>query len=608
MWGQLQAGLFLSLSLNLFSFLTMYSIKYISCDDATYVAIDNLRAYVQGPQIQSILNGTRPYTFPFKKEQNDDKWNFQTHPERPLVLGQPGTDRRGRVSAAFESGYTLNRAALRLFEEIIPNCDKVNSTDVNVDATSYCLATSKYRVSVVDTRDEQGSYRYHEKPLQFIGELKLRPSGIEKKYFPAKYGPPGVSKQSISFDLENAVKTRHGYQKDTRENTINRMYRYHAILMGLCSYENPFPSPPPKISTDPSRITITKSKIELYDIGCHEQMGKGSEGEEGFKVLDKVRKGVIKSKNEGDKNETRILCMVYTHSERKDFMEAITNTWGTQCDGFFFASNVTDSRMGSIDIPHLGRESYDNMWQKIRSTWDYAFRNFLDSFDYFHICGDDAYLVVDNLRAYVNSPEIAALLSGEKKVAWHETMEGEEGWDFEKFPDRPLLLSQASHTRSGSYNTFPGGGSGYTLNRAALKMLGEDVLPTCRVGLQNSEEDLNIGYCFMNMPKMLYGMSSSIVTADTRDSTGAFRYHMQSAQFQGNLGFGASAPWSPQLLEEFFQFQTLSGVDGASEQSIAFHLRGEKSKRNEVFVPDPEQILNRMYRYHAILNSACLEK
>ena len=109
------------------------------------------------------------------------------HPERPLVLGQPGTDRRGRLIVAVESGYTLNRAALRLFEEIIPNCDKVNSTDVDMDATSHCLATSKYHVSVADTRDEQGSYWYHEKPLQFIGEMKKRPTGIEKKYFPAKY-------------------------------------------------------------------------------------------------------------------------------------------------------------------------------------------------------------------------------------------------------------------------------------------------------------------------------------------------------------------------------------------------------------------------------------
>ena len=581
----------------------------ISCDDATYVAMDNLRAYLQGPQVQSLLNGTTQYTFAFNNKRPNYKWNFETHPDRPLILGQPGMDPRRRVTVDCQSGYTLNRAALQLLEEILPHCDKVNVTGTNADATSHCLASSKYHVYVVNTRDEQGSYRYHEKPLQFIGEMKNRNSMIEKELISPKYGLLGVSKQSVSFDVELIVKTRRGYYQDTKENTINRIYRYHAILMGLCSYENPFPSLPPKISTDPGRMAISKSDSEVRNIGCHEPMGKGSEGEEGFKVLDKVRKGVVKSKKEIDKNKTRILCIVYTHSERKVFMEAVINTWGLQCDGFFFASNITDSKMGSIHIPHLGSESYDNMWQKIRSTWDYTFHHFLDSFDYFHICGDDVYVVVDNLRAYLSGPDVAALLNGTKKFAWHETMEDKEGWNFEKFPNRPLLLAQASHTRSGSYNTFPGGGTGYTVNRAALKMLGEDVLPSCRVGLQNSQEDMNIGYCLIKMLEKLYGSSARIVTADTRDNTGAFRYHMQSAQFQGNLySCGQRAPWSPKLLEEFFQFQTIPGVNGASEQSIAFHLRGEKCKRTDEFIPDPEKIVNRMYRYHAILNSSCLEQ
>ena len=48
---------------------------------------------------------------------------------------------------------------------------------------------------------------------------------------------------------------------------------------------------------------------------------------------------------------------------------------------------------------HEGPESYFNMWQKIRSMWAYAYDNYRNDYDFFHIGGDDMYVVVDNLRA-----------------------------------------------------------------------------------------------------------------------------------------------------------------------------------------------------------------
>lgn len=63
----------------------------------------------------------------------------------------------------------------------------------------------------------------------------------------------------------------------------------------------------------------------------------------------------------------RVLCMVYTHSNRHEQIRAIAETWGRRCDGFMAASNVTDPSLGAVNLWHEGPEVYDNMWLKVRS-------------------------------------------------------------------------------------------------------------------------------------------------------------------------------------------------------------------------------------------------
>lgn len=40
-----------------------------------------------------------------------------------------------------------------------------------------------------------------------------------------------------------------------------------------------------------------------------------------------------------------------------------------------------------------------NMWQKVRSTLAYIYGNYLKDYDYLHVCGDDTYVVVENLHS-----------------------------------------------------------------------------------------------------------------------------------------------------------------------------------------------------------------
>ena len=62
------------------------------------------------------------------------------------------------------------------------------------------------------------------------------------------------------------------------------------------------------------------------------------------------------------------------------------------------SSNQTNKTLGTVNIPHEGEEEYLNMWQKVRSMWSYAYDNYYEDYDWFHIGGDDMYVLVDNLR------------------------------------------------------------------------------------------------------------------------------------------------------------------------------------------------------------------
>lgn len=90
----------------------------------------------------------------------------------------------------------------------------------------------------------------------------------------------------------------------------------------------------------------------------------------------------------------------------------IAQTWAKGCDGFFAASNYTDPPIGAIDLPHFGEEDYTNMWQKVRTMWSYAYEQYRDEYDYFYICGDDTYVVVENLRLFLQDSRIDELKDG----------------------------------------------------------------------------------------------------------------------------------------------------------------------------------------------------
>jgi hypothetical protein len=107
-----------------------------------------------------------------------------------------------------------------------------------------------------------------------------------------------------------------------------------------------------------------------------------------------------------------LLCAVYGMDNKRDQIDAIRETWGPKCDGFFIATARTDSSIDSVHIMQLNNDQYNNMWQKVRSMWSYIYDNYYDDFDWFHIGGDDMWLIVENLREYLGSEEIRSAANG----------------------------------------------------------------------------------------------------------------------------------------------------------------------------------------------------
>ena len=105
----------------------------------------------------------------------------------------------------------------------------------------------------------------------------------------------------------------------------------------------------------------------------------------------------------------RLLCGIYTtehnHMTR---VRAQRLTWGHRCSRFLVFSNATDLSIPSINIPHIGEESYENLWQKVRFIWKYIHYHYLFDFDWFLLSGDDTYVVVENLLEYLSSSEVVA--------------------------------------------------------------------------------------------------------------------------------------------------------------------------------------------------------
>ncbi|GKY91430.1 hypothetical protein MPSEU_000115300 [Mayamaea pseudoterrestris] len=263
------------------------------------------------------------------------------------------------------------------------------------------------------------------------------------------------------------------------------------------------------------------------------------------------------------KPRPKILCIIYTSKQGHSRIKNIRETWGPKCDGFLVASDTSDASVDSVKILHEGPERYFNMWQKVRSMWEYIYDNYYNEYDFYHIGGDDMYLIVENLRLYLESDEIQAAQNG--------------GMFISDKPERmqiPLYLGERYMFRGRSNDTYNTGGPGYTLNRAAVKTLVVDGLPYHHADVVSPMEDVYISRVFALL---------GVVPYQTRDDNQGERYMHYSPSFYYNF--------QSNRIKRFqkFYIDPVEGFNHSSPHSIAFHKIAD----------------GMMKRVHSLLNYQC---
>ncbi len=216
------------------------------------------------------------------------------------------------------------------------------------------------------------------------------------------------------------------------------------------------------------------TSYEYHEI-CNKSVGEGF----GEKTLNEVRfLRPVRVVPSVSPLAPKILCVVYTHEKVRDRVSVIAETWGWRCDGFFAASTITvrdptQPGFGSIDLVHRGEEEYKNMWQKTRSILAYIFEHYLDKFDYYHICGDDVFVIPENLKKYLLDLE-----TRRDGIRAHRLIFG-------------VIMGQGK-------DQYIGGGPGYTLNREALRFYNQEsgLMDDCYPEERVSAEDRYISRCF----------------------------------------------------------------------------------------------------------------
>lgn len=220
-------------------------------------------------------------------------------------------------------------------------------------------------------------------------------------------------------------------------------------------------------------------------------------------------------------------------------------------------SNKTDASIDAVDIPHIGDEAYGNIWQKVRSMWSYIYDNYYEKYDWFHIGGDDLYLIVENLKLYLESEEIKTAANGGIYLP-----------DGDQKVQTPLFLGRRFAYMGDMNEIFNSGGSGYTLNKAALKTLVVYGFPKYFPNLRTFSEDTMVARVLRNFGVFPY---------ETKDEAGGERYmpFMPGHHYGYRLPDDHEQDWYAK-----YSINIKEGADHCAARSVAFHyVKGDAMMR-----------------------------
>lgn len=413
---------------------------------------------------------------------------------------------------------------------------------------------------------------------------------------------------TILYSLENIINETNLLKKNNNVNVRSIFYSYYGSannnnnnkkLIAKGKHKN-IPSPHLSSTSNSSSSMIphdptfllhnnNKSKPELQflpdeiDLLCgippggkfpKELIGKGfgRVEEDSIKDVMRIRHHIEQHKQEqrqqnetssnDDNKNVRLMCVIYTYSGKVKFTNAISETWGPRCDGILYASDHTSTETNHVEIPSFSVRgyTYSGLFQRVRAIMAYVYDEFLDQYDFFHFCGDDVFLIVENLKEFLGSKEVQEWESKPDHYLF-------AGFWMNQDVNHKGKKQRQGYTPS-SNEFYLGGGSGYTLSRKSLKAYAEGPLQTCRTYEESPMEDIIFGHCIHEMTSNFFY---------TGDVDGSHRYHqgpvympIRYDQMRLSLEWMDTLPIEMTGLKEGVH-QQMHQSSVISNSSVAFH-------------------------------------
>ncbi|CAJ0588158.1 unnamed protein product [Cylicocyclus nassatus] len=220
----------------------------------------------------------------------------------------------------------------------------------------------------------------------------------------------------------------------------------------------------------------------------------------------------------------RLFCFVITTPRyHNDRVLAVNETWLPRCDsGQFFTSEKMDPSIPHSTILSKLPDTYEYLFYKVLLAFHYAYNNVSDQFDWYFKADDDTYVIMEHMYEYL------------------ATLDPSEPY-YLGYTLKPYLAR--------GYN---GGGAGYVLSRAAVKLLlqrGYDDRKACPF---DYSEDVGMGMCLQNM---------EIYPHDTRNERGQQRFHTYRPDdmFHGKI------------TDEWHYYRQINGHDWIAPELITIH-------------------------------------
>lgn len=222
----------------------------------------------------------------------------------------------------------------------------------------------------------------------------------------------------------------------------------------------------------------------------------------------------------------------------------------SKCDGFVVVSDKTDLSLGAINVPHEGPEEYSNKWQKVKSGWTFVYQNYYSRYDWFFLAQVDSFLIIENLRYYLESDEIQMAENGGRTDASGRLQ-------------TPLYLGRRFALAGLESEIYNNNGPGYVLNKAALKALVVDAFPQLDPNIlhaRSSSHDTFVARAFRQIGIQPY---------PTQDEYGGERFmpFLPRHHYEYRFPKDHSNDW----YAKFSLPGVLVGMDHFAARSIGFH-------------------------------------